>query len=122
MIGSKDLFEKQSKILNYRIQLNEILNINQSKTKLINIINVKYKFKKPFSKITNISNKYISNCFDLSLKIIKKNHNIALINGPISKKHFLKKKYPGITEYIAKKTSSKSLLDMLILSLLLEII
>ena len=29
------------------------------------------------------------------------------INGPISKKHFLKKKYNGITEYLAKKTKSK---------------
>ncbi len=108
LIGSKELFLKQSKILNYRIQLNEISNINQSKRNLINIINVNYKFKKPFSKISNISNKYISKCFDLSLKIIKKNQNLALVNGPISKKHFLKKKYPGITEYIAKKTSSKS--------------
>ena len=28
-----------------------------------------------------------------------------MINGPISKKHFLKKKFPGITEYIAFKTN-----------------
>ena len=30
-----------------------------------------------------------------------------LINGPISKKHFLKKRFPGITEYVANKTKSK---------------
>ncbi len=108
LVGSKKLFEKQCKVLNYRIKLNDISNIKQSKSKLINIINVNYKFKKPFSKISNISNKYITQCFNLSLKIIRENHNIALINGPISKEHFLKKKYPGVTEYIAEKTSSKS--------------
>ena len=31
-----------------------------------------------------------------------------LINGPISKKHFLKKKILGITEYLSKKTNSKN--------------
>ena len=30
------------------------------------------------------------------------------INGPISKKHFLKKRYLGITEYLAYKTKSKN--------------
>ena len=48
----------------------------------------------------------IEKCFNLSIKILKKNKSAALINGPISKSHFLKKKFPGITEYIAKKTSS----------------
>ena len=31
----------------------------------------------------------------------------VLINGPISKRTFLNKKYLGITEYLAKKTNSK---------------
>ena len=107
LIGNKELFEKQSVILNYNIQLNEISKIDESISKVINIINVNYKFKKPFSKITKNSNKYIEECFKLSLKLLKNNSNLALMNGPISKKHFLKKKYPGITEYIAKKTNSK---------------
>ena len=33
---------------------------------------------------------------------------IALINGPVSKKNFLKKKYLGITEFLSKKTNSKN--------------
>ena len=52
------------------------------------------------------SNNYIKKCFDLSLKIIKNNKAVGFINGPVSKKHFLKKKYPGITEYISKKIYS----------------
>ena len=31
-----------------------------------------------------------------------------MINGPISKKSFLNKKYLGITEYLSKKTNSKN--------------
>ncbi len=108
LIGSKDLLQKQMKKLKYKLSLNEIREIKFSKKNKINIINVDYKFKKIFTKITNESNEYIKSCFDLSLKIIKNNNSIGFINGPVSKKKFLKKKYPGITEYIANKTKSKN--------------
>ena len=39
---------------------------------------------------------------------------LALINGPISKKHFLKGKFKGITEYLANKTNKKNCEVMLI--------
>ena len=108
LVGCKDLLQLQMKKLKYKLTLNEISNIKYSKSNEINIINVDYKFKKIFNKITSRSNEYIKNCFDLSFKIIKKNKSIGFINGPVSKKHFLKKKYPGITEYIARKTNSKN--------------
>ena len=72
------------------------------------ILNVNYKFNKVFSNISDRSNKYIENCFKIGLKIVKKDKSIILINGPISKKHFLKKSFPGITEYVANKTNSKN--------------
>ena len=108
LVGNVDLFKKQMKILNYNIKLNVVSDINQSVKKSINIINVGYKFKRAFSKISDSSTKYIEECFNLSLKLIKKGKADELINGPISKKHFLKKKFPGITEYIAEKTSSRN--------------
>ena len=37
-----------------------------------------------------------------------------MINGPISKKHFLKGKFLGITEYLAKKTINSNKFAMLI--------
>ena len=107
LIGSFDLLNEQIKFLKYKHRLNKILNVNQALRKKINIIDVKYKYINVFSNISDKSNKYIEDCFNLGLKIIKKNKSIALINGPISKENFLKKKYPGITEYIAKKTNSK---------------
>ena len=40
IIGNKELFEKQSTILKYKIHLNEISNVNESSRKIVNIINV----------------------------------------------------------------------------------
>ena len=108
LIGCKNLLKNQMKKLKYNFFFNEISDLSNSKKDKINIINVDYKFKKTFNKITDKSNKYLKACFDLSFKILKKNKSIGLINGPISKKHFLKKKYPGITEYISKKIKAKN--------------
>ena len=109
-IGSYELLKKQSDYFKYKIsthKINENFNFNELKKNKINIINVNFKFKKTFDKISNISNSYIENCFKISLKLAKKKMVSGIINGPISKKHFLKKKYLGVTEYIANKTKTK---------------
>ena len=106
IIGSKKLFQSQMNFLNYKFLLNEIVDLKYSTKNKINIINVDYKFKKTFSPISFSSKDYIEKCFNLGLKLVGSNKNIAIINGPVSKKHFLKNKYPGVTEYIAKKTAS----------------
>ena len=108
LIGNINLLTKQMKSLKYRFSINEIFELKHAKKKTINMINVDYKFKKTFTQISSVSNNYISKCFNLSLKLLKKNKSIAFINGPISKKHFLKKKYPGITEYISNYTNTKN--------------
>ena len=46
-------------------------------------------------------------CFDVALKILKNKFTDKFINGPISKKFFLEKKYLGITEYLANRTKTK---------------
>ena len=108
LIGNINLLNKQLKKLNYFLKLNQIKNLNEAKNNTINIINVKFNHKKVFSNIFNLSSKsniYIKEAFDTSLKILKNKHReCILINGPISKKTFLNKKYLGITEYLAKKT------------------
>ena len=108
LVGNINLLKKQMKRLKYKFFLNEIFELKKAKKKLINIINVDFKFQKPFTQISSSSNNYIRKCFDLSLKILKKNKSIGFINGPISKKHFLKKKYPGITEYISNNTNTNN--------------
>ena len=103
LIGSKKLILKQMRVLKYKFQVNEITNIEYSNSKLLNIINVDFKYKKVFSKINGSSTHYIEKCFDLAIKLIKLYKLNKLINGPVSKTHFLKKKFPGITEYIGNK-------------------
>ena len=44
----------------------------------------------------------------MALNLLKKKIFLGLINGPISKKHFLKRNFLGITEYLAKKTNTKN--------------
>ena len=108
LIGSKDLLEKQMKKLKYKFYIKEIFEIKKALKNTINIIDIDYKFKNIFKKINRSSNKYIENCFNKAFKLIKKNKITRLMNGPISKTHFLKKKYPGITEYVGFKTNSKN--------------
>ncbi len=108
LIGSMSLLQKQMKKLKFNLNLKLINNINDAKNNEINILNINYSNQKNFSKISSNSKKYISNCFEVGLSLIKNNKKTVLINGPVSKKHFLKKKYLGITEYISKKTKSKN--------------
>ena len=75
--------------------------------KKINIIDINFNQKKPFNKISSKSNDYIKMSFDMALKILKNKFTNKFINGPISKKFFLKKKYLGITEYLADRTKTK---------------
>ena len=118
IIGSKELLEKQMLKLGFFYKINTIdKNFNSFKklnNKMINLINVKYKFKNCFEDISTKSNNYIEETFDVALKIIIKNNFSKLINGPISKKYFLKGKTLGITEYLAKKTRKNNNIAMLI--------
>ena len=72
---------------------------------LINIIDVKYDIFKKFEPISNKSSKYIKESFSIAFKLIKSGYTNKMINGPISKKYFLNKKFPGITEFIANEFS-----------------
>ena len=118
LIVSKDLLIKQMKKLNFKFKIKLIneknINFKEIDNKQINIINVTYKFKDAFEKITDKSNKYLTKCFSIALLLLKRNNFLGLINGPISKKNFLKERYLGITEYLAVKTKRENNVAMLI--------
>ena len=111
LICSLKLLKSQMIKLNFKkeVKLINPLKINENKlnNKCINLINVNYDTNIVFGKITNKSNSYIKKCFEVAFKIIKSGNSSKLINGPISKKNFLDKKYLGITEYISAKFNSK---------------
>ena len=118
LICSKKLLVKQMNKLKYKYKIIDVaksnLNIKELTNKKINLINVNFRLTKTFDKISKKSKPYIENCINIALSIIKKNNIKILINGPISKKHFLQKKFLGMTEYFAQKTNSKGKEVMLI--------
>ena len=81
----------------------------------IEIVSVEKIFQKQFKNkkiyLINISNQksnsYVQECFKLAFKLIKDGFSNKLINGPINKSKTLKKKYLGITEYVAKNFKQK---------------
>ena len=111
LIASKQLILKQAKILKKKIILNDISESEILKKvnnlKKINLIDVNFEQKFAFNKISTKSNNYITDCFSVALKLLKHGVSDKLINGPVSKKTFLKNKYNGITEYLADKTNTK---------------
>ena len=111
LIASKKLIIKQAEILNKKIKFNIInefeIITKKNNLKKINLIDVDFKQIYGFRKITSKSNHYISKCFDVAIKLLKNNVSNKFINGPISKRTFLKNKYNGITEYLADKTNTK---------------
>ena len=111
LIASIDILKLQMKKLGFKKEIKLLTLPEIQKTKLdnrsINLISIRYSQNKPFEKLSSKSNDYINLSFDLALKIIKKKITNKFINGPVSKKFFLKNKFLGITEYLAHKTKTK---------------
>tara|TARA_B100001121_G_C18631187_1_gene594453 strand:- start:294 stop:1259 length:966 start_codon:yes stop_codon:yes gene_type:complete len=107
LIGSYKILKFQMKKLKFKMDVKiidpSLLNKIKLNNKTINIIDINYNKNINFQKISSKSNNYIKNCFETSFKILKSGITNKLINGPISKKSFLNKKFLGITEYLANK-------------------
>ena len=71
LIVSKKLLLAQMKLLNFNYKINLVdskkINFEDLSNNKINIIDVKFNYKKPFDKISNKSNKYIDECFNIAL-------------------------------------------------------
>ena len=112
LISSIKLLNLQMKKFNFKKKVNVIKLKNLSKQTLdnnkINLLNIEYNQKNTFEKISKKSNVFIKNSFKLAYKIIKENNITKFINGPVSKKTFLDKKFLGITEYISNEFAAKN--------------
>ena len=107
LISSEKILKKQMKKFNFKKKIKLLNHKNFQNKKLnnksINLINIEFNQKKTFEKISNKSNNFIEKSFLMAFKILREKKIFKFINGPISKKNFLDKKYLGITEYISKK-------------------
>ncbi len=95
LIYDKKKVYKETKKYKFKSKI-ELIKINEIyKKKLfkkrIYLVDVKYQ---------NSLN-HIQNCFAIAFNLIKNGFTYKLINGPINKTKTLKKKYLGVTEYIA---------------------
>ena len=111
IIASENILIKQMKKLNFKRKI-KLLNYNNLNTKIlnnksINLININFNQKKAFESISKKSNKYIEKSFQTAFNILKRKKIYKFINGPVSKKYFLNKKYLGVTEFIASKFTTK---------------
>ena len=111
LISSKKLLKLQMKKLNLKKNIKMLdynrISHHELNNKSINLIDVDYNQNVAFKKISSKSNKYIEKSFEIAFKIIKKEKIKKFINGPISKKFFLKKKFLGMTEYISNFFNKK---------------
>tara|TARA_B100001057_G_scaffold402578_1_gene414559 strand:- start:1446 stop:2387 length:942 start_codon:yes stop_codon:yes gene_type:complete len=83
--------------LKKKIRILELHQLNKNKfnNDCINLINVKLK--------KNNIKQYIDESFELAFKLINNKFSYKLINGPINKSSFLRKKFLGVTEYVSHK-------------------
>jgi len=101
IICNKKILYKEIKKFNFQKKVEDF---NQ------NIIDKK-KIKNKKIYLINISDDnpeiYIKKCFDCAFLLLKKGLTNKFINGPINKLKTLKKKYLGVTEYIAHSFNEK---------------
>jgi len=115
IIGNFNLLKKQAKFLNYKKNFNFFNHeYNQIQYNKFNFIDIPYNQKKAFDLKKNKSKDYISKCFLLALRLLKKRIGLGLINFPINKSKFTKNKFRGVTEYIANKINNKGKENMLL--------
>ena len=111
LITSKKLLKLQMKHFKFKKKIKDldynILNKYKLDNKSINLLDIDINQNIAFKKISKKSNKFITESFKLAFKILKNYKLYKLINGPITKKTFLEKKYPGLTEYISKNFNVK---------------
>ena len=111
LISSHKLLKNNLKKINYKkkIYILDKKNVNTEKLKnnSINLIDVELKKNHNFKKISVQSKVFIEKSFNIGLDLMNNNFSHKLINGPVSKKNFLDKKYSGITEYISNKEKTK---------------
>ena len=117
VIGSFHLLNLQRKKLKYRIKLRKVRDsflVSKHNRHELMVYDVKYMQRLPFQKISNRSNKYIFNCFDIVINLSKNKRILGFINCPIAKEFLFKNKHQGITEFLSKKMGKYEKETMLI--------
>ena len=105
IIGSYELLKSQLKILKIKRKIMKIKKTDDIKKndKVINVLDIPLKFKKPFNVSRKESSKYVKKCLLVSHSLCLQKKIKGIINCPINKKNLFKNKNQGVTEFLAKK-------------------
>ena len=105
IIGSYELLKSQLKILKIKRKIRKIKKTEDIKKndKVINVLDIPLKFKKPFNVSRKESSKYVKKCLLVSHSLCLQKKIKGIINCPINKKNLFKNKNQGVTEFLAKK-------------------
>lgn len=106
IIANYELFKKQLKILNYRVEIKIIKNFDDFSSNVLNIIDVDLTFSDPFKVKNKEASKYVLDCLHLAHNLSLNKNILGMINCPISK-NLLKKDKIGVTELLSKKCKIK---------------
>ena len=107
MLANFDLFKHQLKILNYKLKLHKVKNLDDKTIgNSLKIIDIDINYKLPFKVHKKDASKFIKNSLNLAHNLALNNKNvIGIINCAIDK-NLLGKKI-GVTEYLARKCKVK---------------
>jgi len=117
VIGSFNLLNQQKSKLKYKIRIKKInknFDLKDLNGPELPVLDIVYKQKKPFEKISSKSSRYIFKCFETALSLYKKNKICGFVNCPVAKETLFKGKEHGVTEFLADKTNEKNNEVMLI--------
>ena len=105
IIGSYELLKSQLKILKIKRKIKKKKKTEDIKKndKVINVLDIPLKFKKPFNVSRKESSKYVKKCLLVSHSLCLQKKIKGIINCPINKKNLFKNKNQGVTEFLAKK-------------------
>ena len=105
IIGNFILLKKQLSVIKYKVGLKKINEVtNQNFKKKLHIYDIPLKFKNPFRISRQNKRRYIEDSFKIALELIDKKKITGLINCAVSKKELSsRKKFIGVTEFLAKK-------------------
>lgn len=115
LISSIDLFAKQLKKLNHKINFEKVENIDTHKpTNKLKILDLKLNFKNPFNVPKASATKFVIESLNLGHKIALRKDFIGLINCPINK-NLLNRDNLGVTELLASKCNIKDNSEVMML-------
>ena len=115
-ISNYQLLKKQFQKLHYKIKIVEASNLYERENDLnLKVININLKFKKPFRVSKKSASQFVLNSLNLAHKYALKENVKGIINCPINKNLFKKKKF-GVTEFLALKCDVKNKSEVMLIS------